>query len=158
MSRMAFSSRTAPHCGSTLEAAKSQEPISTSPSPVWLGIQAHQGMKGNENMPKKRSRSLSMDDDGVAEKRAVLEGAREDARRALEAQKAAALSQTPDGFNDMFGQIGFTRHKDQWFPCLILSPYDVPPGQIRNDWLKLLEKVRSTAPVLYFKLCSNFSF
>lgn len=94
---------------------------------------------------KKRKRAGSTDNtpEEMGRKLALLEAARSDAKLELEEKKARILSETPPGYNDLFGQMGFTKYTKGYFPCLVLNPFDVPPGPVRNEWLDLFEKVSS---------------
>jgi hypothetical protein len=72
----------------------------------------------------------------------VLEGARKDAKKEFEAKRDAFLSTLPDLLKRMFGQMGFVKYQKEFLPVLILSPYNVPPSQTRDNWLTGYENVR----------------
>jgi len=72
----------------------------------------------------------------------MLEGAKQDAKVDFEEKKNAILSALPDEYKAMFGQIGFEKSN---YAVLILSPFDVPPGPVRDSWEEAFEKVSTLA-------------
>ena len=90
---------------------------------------------------KKRKRgSLSSHDEDKKAK--VLQDGKTLAKREFEAYKAGILKSTPADYKIMFGQIGFTKWNKILIPVLILNPFHVPPGNVRQKWLDMHQKVR----------------
>jgi hypothetical protein len=54
------------------------------------------------------------------------------------------LDQVPEKVKARFGQICFSKWGKEFLPLLVLNPYDVPPGVVRDQWLTMKEKVRTT--------------
>jgi hypothetical protein len=79
------------------------------------------------------------------EKQRILETARRDAKMIFEENRDATLLQLPDRVKRMFGQIGFAKWCRAFVPALVVSPYDVPPGAVRDEWLDAFEKVRAAS-------------
>jgi len=78
------------------------------------------------------------------QKRIILEGAKEDARQEFENKKTEVLASLPAKAKDLFGQVGFAKFGKQTYGVLVLSPFDVPPGQVREGWYEVYDKVRMT--------------
>jgi hypothetical protein len=76
-------------------------------------------------------------------KKMLLEGVKKDAKKEFEQEREVILAQLPRKVKDMIGEIGFTKWGKINFPVLILSPYDVPPGEVRDMWREAFERVRS---------------
>jgi hypothetical protein len=62
-------------------------------------------------------------------------------RQKFEAERSQILESLPKKYKDLFGQIGFCHWGRQLCPTLILNPFDVPPGSIRQLWLEMYNKV-----------------
>lgn len=52
------------------------------------------------------------------------------------------LGQIPKNVKQYFGQICFVKWSSQWLPALALSPFGVPPGGVRDQYLNMLDRVR----------------
>jgi len=96
---------------------------------------------GGKKTSKKRQQRKTLDE----KKQRILEGAIHDAKKEFEKLKAETLSAIPETYKSMFGQIGFTKWKKEMIPVLILSPFDVSPGPVRDGWLQMFERVSSVA-------------
>lgn len=73
----------------------------------------------------------------------TLEKARTDAKQQFEQERDAILQCLPSEYKAMFGEVVFSKWKKSWLPCLVLSPYMVPPGPIRDQWMGMFNKVRT---------------
>jgi len=68
--------------------------------------------------------------------------AREEAEREFNLAKEDVLVDVDTIIKENFHQIGFSRWSGTWLPIIQLSPYDPPPGVVRNDWMKIFNKVK----------------
>lgn len=50
--------------------------------------------------------------------------------------KEEILSKIPEEIKSKYSQIGFFNSNEHHFPILALSPFDVPPGGLRDKWLE----------------------
>ena len=62
-------------------------------------------------------------------------------RMKFEEQKERILSSLPSEVTDDFRQIFFASWEGQMMPVMQLSPYDLGPGKLRNDWFKMFQNV-----------------
>ena len=51
------------------------------------------------------------------------------------------LSRIPEDVKSRFREGGFSKWGRDWLPVLVLGPFDVPPGKVRDMWLNMFEKV-----------------
>ncbi len=51
------------------------------------------------------------------------------------------LSKIPDDIRAQFLQVGFADWLGRYQPVLFCGPYDVSPGQVRDNWMKAFKKV-----------------
>mmetsp|Transcript_23674 Transcript_23674/g.55871 ORF Transcript_23674/g.55871 Transcript_23674/m.55871 type:complete len:987 (-) Transcript_23674:1196-4156(-) len=91
---------------------------------------------------KKKKAPIKRDPKSQKELEKLLEGAREDARRELEDEKEEIFRRVPRNIQGMWGQVGFAKWNKSYLPVLNLSPYDVPPGPVRQMWMEMFEKMR----------------
>ena len=57
---------------------------------------------------------------------------------------AAVLEGVDAAVQDDFRRVGFARWQREWLPAIQLGPYDVPPGPVRDGWMRLFGKDVST--------------
>ena len=62
----------------------------------------------------------------------IIATSREVLKQQYEAESAAVLRSLTDDYKARFRTAGFCRDK----PVQILSPYDVPPGEMRKKWFE----------------------
>jgi len=74
-------------------------------------------------------------------KNLILKNAQQEAKESFEDERDDILSQLSPKVRKLFGQIGFAKFGKAWYGALVLNPYDVPPGAVRNKWLDMFEKV-----------------
>lgn len=67
----------------------------------------------------------------IANAESILEFAQGEARRSFDFERADICTQLPPSYKRAFGKVAF--HKKQ--PVLVVSPFDVPPGPIRAEWM-----------------------
>lgn len=92
----------------------------------------------SKSKKSKRSSAISME-----RKQKLLEEAKRDAKKEFEKSREEILKKIPKKYSNMFGSIGFTKwNKGTIIPVLILSPYEVPPGAVRQMWMDMFAKVR----------------
>jgi hypothetical protein len=71
--------------------------------------------------------------------------AREDLRKEFTLERDRVLTQVPSAIRDMFGQIGFGKFgKKDWFPVVIISPFDTGSVNAYADWDSMYQRVRRT--------------
>jgi hypothetical protein len=61
---------------------------------------------------------------------------------AFEKEKEKILDSLPDEVKARFGQQYFSKWAKNILPCVVMSPFEIPPSLARNLWLKMYEKVR----------------
>lgn len=98
---------------------------------------------------KKRKRGSVSSHKDDEKKAKVLQEGKALAKKEFEADRAEILKSTPAEYKKMFGQIGFTKWNKVLIPVLILNPYHVPPGNVRQQWLDMHQKVRDTYVATY---------
>ena len=95
-----------------------------------------------KNDESKKIKSSKPTKDQKKRNEKLLREAIAEAKRDFEADRAAVLDQVPSKVQDMFGQVGFGKWGKNMLPVLILGPYTVPPGQARDTWMEMFNKVR----------------
>lgn len=65
-------------------------------------------------------------------------------KRIFEEARDMIMADVPDSTKESFGQIYFSKWGKQFLPCLVMNPYSVPPGGVRDMWLDMYDKVRNT--------------
>ena len=65
------------------------------------------------------------------------------ARKEFEREKEGIMAQVPDNCKELFHQVGFAKWGKGFLPAMAVSPYDVPPGDIRDQWMKMYQNVRT---------------
>jgi len=65
-----------------------------------------------------------------------------EARREFEEDKRNILSQVPANVKNSFRTFGFTRHNGSYFPIIELSPYDVEPQVVREQWMRMFHNTK----------------
>ena len=83
--------------------------------------------------------------DLTTEKR--LEVAKADVKRIFEEERDEVLKSIPAEYSNMMGQIGFTKWGRNTLPILILNPFHVPPGKVREQWMTMYKTVRSSQQI-----------
>jgi hypothetical protein len=63
--------------------------------------------------------------------------------------KINLLNSIPDDVKARFGQIYFTKWGTKVLPCLVLSPFSVPPGPVRLMFYKMYEKVSKFGRIFF---------
>ena len=59
----------------------------------------------------------------------------------FEKKKQEVLDSLPQEVKSKFGQQFFSKWGKSSLPVLVLSPFNVPPGQVRDTWFDMYEKV-----------------
>mmetsp|Transcript_2196 Transcript_2196/g.4627 ORF Transcript_2196/g.4627 Transcript_2196/m.4627 type:complete len:447 (-) Transcript_2196:437-1777(-) len=73
---------------------------------------------------------------------AVLMEARETAKKELEDEKNEIMGNVPHSIQSFWGEIGFAKWGKSYLPVLNLGPYQVPPGEARNSWMSMYQKMK----------------
>ena len=92
-------------------------------------------VKGRKKSSKKRSLNEE-------EKQKVLEEGKAEAKAEFESYRASVLEEIPQKYKDSFNQIGFSKWGKHMMAILVLSPFDIPPRPVREQWLEMFSKVR----------------
>eukprot|EP00566_Odontella_aurita_P004962 CAMPEP_0113542804 /NCGR_PEP_ID=MMETSP0015_2-20120614/9813_1 /TAXON_ID=2838 /ORGANISM="Odontella" /LENGTH=616 /DNA_ID=CAMNT_0000442907 /DNA_START=100 /DNA_END=1950 /DNA_ORIENTATION=- /assembly_acc=CAM_ASM_000160 len=59
-------------------------------------------------------------------------------------EKEATLERIDKSVRSDFRRVGFAKWQKDWLPVIQLGPYDVPPGLVRDSWMKLYQKNMKT--------------
>ena len=89
----------------------------------------------NENNDSNPPPKIMSDD-----KKAKVEAKKE----LFEKERDEILKELPDSLKNRFGQIFFTKWSKDTLPVLVMSPFSVAPGPVRNMWYDMFEKVCTT--------------
>ena len=54
----------------------------------------------------------------------------------FEAERDATLERLPSDVKDLFGQVCLAKWGKETLPALVLNPYSVAPGPVRDEWLE----------------------
>lgn len=76
---------------------------------------------------------------------------------AFEKEKKEILDSLPDEVKARFGQQYFSKWGKNILPCVVMSPFDIPPSLARDQWLKMYEKVRGNEFLIVVFLGSEVS-
>ena len=91
-----------------------------------------------------------LDDKPAAKKESVPRKVRDAAsqarwlKRKADSEKArdSVLDEIPENVKQKFGQICFSRwRKQDMLPVLVMSPFSVPPGDVRETWFDMYREV-----------------
>jgi hypothetical protein len=66
---------------------------------------------------------------------------REEAREMFVRERDEILSQIPEDVKERFRECGFATWGKVVYPIIELGPYDVPPGDLRDQWFAMFENV-----------------
>ncbi len=92
--------------------------------------------RGNENESERESSPTVQNDIEVLDEK-------ERPKALFEEERAKVLEQIPDECKKEFRTLGFGKWSKHYLPVMVLGPYDVPPGPLRDQWMKNFDKVRS---------------
>jgi hypothetical protein len=62
---------------------------------------------------------------------------------AEEPERVEILSNTPKHIHDVFGHLALAGRQGKADPALVLSPFSIPPGSVRDRWMKMFQQVRA---------------
>ncbi len=94
---------------------------------------------------------LSMDDEDMEEEEEReltpreekrLRRRREKAKVVFEKERVEIMEQIPEKDKKEFRTLGFGKWGKDFLPVMLLGPYDAPPGNVREQWMKMFENVR----------------
>jgi len=91
---------------------------------------AHQ--QSDEEVPKKAKR-----------KAAHQSGGYNKAKKDFERHRDDILAHIPKNVKEGFREIGFTKWGKTFLPVIQLSPFDVEPGKVRDQWMTMFENCRA---------------
>lgn len=86
---------------------------------------------------------IGLEDDESSSAAEKIEAKREAKRERFEKERDDILADVPKQVKDRFGKIFFSKWSINILPVLVLSPYSVPPGPVRNMWFDMYHKVSS---------------
>lgn len=64
-----------------------------------------------------------------------------DKKIGLEISRKLTLDEVPESVKERFGQIYFSKWSKQTLPVLVMNPYSVPPGKVREMWVEMFNRV-----------------
>jgi len=67
-----------------------------------------------------------------------------EAKKRFESEKQQILEKIPEKIKKDFRKIGFTKWGKQMLPVIELSPFDVEPGGVRDQWISMFENCLKT--------------
>jgi hypothetical protein len=85
----------------------------------------------------------SHDNESEADPEQILLDGKAWAKKEFEEERDRILNSLPESYKSLFGQIGFVKWGKVEYPALILNPYYIPPGPVRNQWISMYKKVRA---------------
>ena len=53
----------------------------------------------------------------------------------------SVLDEVPENMKQKYGQIRFLKRSKEKLPVLVMSPFTVPPGDVREKWFRMYERV-----------------
>ena len=59
----------------------------------------------------------------------------------FEEQRDRILESYPEDHKAMFNEVGFVKHKSKQHPAMVINPFDVAPGDVRQAWAAKYIKV-----------------
>lgn len=68
-----------------------------------------------------------------------------EAQLEFENEKKKILQSLPEDYTSWFKVVGFAKWKSKYLPAMVVSPYDVAPGRVRDQWMAMYNKVRPRA-------------
>ena len=90
----------------------------------------HKGRTGSGSVSTKKKSKKKQKDQVEDRKRAVFE-----------LERARIISSLPPNVTNDFRQIFFASWEGQMLPVMQLSPYDLGPGKLRQEWFKMFQSV-----------------
>lgn len=123
---------------------KCEEIAARMPSPVngSSGKDSETNVKQEDMLPPEDSDKQFAKETIIAGNEGSLEKNLDEKRKAFEKARDLILDEVPGHYKARFGQIYFAKWGKQTLPCLALSPYSVPPGGVRDNWLNMFDNVR----------------
>jgi len=105
--------------------------------------------KKREKKKKRKAREMadldaSDADDGGGGSSAFNGMSREEAREMFVRERDETLSQVPKDVKDRFRGCGFATWGKVVYPIIELGPYDVPPGDLRDQWFAMFENCQKS--------------
>ena len=104
--------------------------------------------KKREKKKKRKAREMAdldasdaEDGDGGRGGSALNGTSREEAREMFVRERDEILSQIPKDVKERFRECGFATWGKVVYPIIELGPYDVPPGDLRDQWFAMFENV-----------------
>lgn len=100
------------------------------------------------------------DGDGESKNTSLVEqgkDAKYQHRKAIfEQEKKQLLKQIPKEVKAMFRSVGFCKWNKSYLPVMILGPYDVAPGNLRDLWMEMKANVSNWRTNIYFSFCDEY--
>ena len=84
----------------------------------------------------------------LEEKQKFLEDTVADMKKEFEETKKQILDDIPESYKAGFREIGFVKWQKDWLPVLVVSPFDIPQGPVRDTWIQMYERVSSAKSTL----------
>jgi hypothetical protein len=104
--------------------------------------------RGRPSITSDSLQSLDNNNDGSSDSPAIrrkrlrlLQAARADAKADHEALKRRVFASLTDKYKNTFNEIGYAKWGKEELPALVVSPFDVPPGVVRDQWMQAYDNV-----------------
>jgi hypothetical protein len=108
---------------------------------VELKVQQKTAPNNDESDSKEKSQVVQSD-------RPVLTGKMLEKKVEFERQRDEIMDDVPQSAKDRFGSIYFSRFGGYIGPVLVVNPYRVAPGPVRNTWLEMFHKVSTSSQLI----------
>ena len=93
----------------------------------------------NTSSSQPASASAPVDNDGEPEEPTVIVDPVQ--KEIFEQQREEIMALVPESVKGRFGEIAYAAFGKYFGPVLILDPYHVSPGQVRDQWFKMFHNV-----------------
>lgn len=79
----------------------------------------------------------------------------EEKKKEFERNRDDILSRVPDKVKARFGEIYFSTFGKFTGPVLVMNPYSVAPGLLRENWFTMFNNVSILCTINKYRLCPN---
>lgn len=104
--------------------------------------------EGNHQESVPENESASNDSQVVQSDRPVLTARMLEKKAEFERERDEVLNDVPQSAKERFGGVYFSRFGGYYGPVLVMNPYRVAPGPVRNEWLEMFHKVSASSQLI----------
>ena len=106
---------------------------------AWNGFGSNEGRADHED----ENKEISTLDEGPRSEppSSSSDDKRLERKSQFEKERDEILAEVPGSVKERFGTIGFSKWSKELLPVLVLSPFRVPAGQVRDTWFEMFDKV-----------------